>query len=154
MQVFLSHSGRDRKVATAIRDRLTPTGVRWYLAEHDPRPGEVLSKKVQAAIEKSDLVVLLLTPNSYDSAYVHQEVGYAIRAGKLVVPLVDRSVPAGALAMLEGAEYIALDNEAPEAALRSLEEFLQRRASTKELEEFLLLLLAVVLLVLVFSPSR
>ena len=102
-QAFLSHSTRDQALVDQIKERVVAAGVRrLYLAEHDPHPGRLLSQKVQEAIDRSHAVVLLLTPNSYDSAFVHQEVGYAIKGRKIVIPLVDPLVPHEALAMLEG----------------------------------------------------
>ena len=126
-QAFLSHSSRDEHLVGRTRDHVEAAGIQLYLAEHDPHPGLALSQKIQRAIDDSHVVVLLLTPNSYDSAYVNQEVGYALRAGKLVVPLVDPSVPPGALAMLDGVEYIPLQ-DGSEDAMTLLTEELKHRA--------------------------
>ena len=51
-------------------------------------------------------MAVLLTPNSQDSPYVHQEVGYAQKAGKVVIPLMQEGVSRRALGMLEGVECL------------------------------------------------
>lgn len=124
-RAFLSHSSSDAALAKRLEALAGIAGVELYLAEHDLRPGKQLSKKVQAAIRQSDLVVVLLTRNSYSSAYVQQEIGYAISSEKHVLPVVERSVPPTALAMLEGTEYIPLDFNAPETATIVLAEQLK-----------------------------
>ena len=150
-QAFLSHSSRDRELVERFRDRAGAAGVNVYLAEHDVQTGVVLSKKVQAAIDRSNVVVVLLTPNSHSSAYVQQEVGYAIRAGKLVLPVVEKSVPQSAFAMLEGVEYIVLDFEAPHGAVARLSEQLERRATDQLRTEVIVAIVVITVLVVLLA---
>src|SRR5713226_5650470 len=104
-QVFVSHSERESAWVERMRADLAGVGVEAYLFEHDPRPGEPLAKKIQDAIHRSQVVVVLLTESSAPSPYVQQEVGYALGQKRLVVPLVERGTPRDALAMLGGIEY-------------------------------------------------
>jgi hypothetical protein len=48
---------------------------------------------------------------------VQQEVGIALGADKLVIPLVEKGTPAEALAALQGKEYIEYDPTRPQDAL-------------------------------------
>ena len=80
-----------------------------YLFEDDQRPGEYVSQKLQQAVEKADVMLVFLTPNSERSNYVHQEIGYALRDRKPIIPLVEVGVASKVLAMLEGREYIPFD---------------------------------------------
>jgi hypothetical protein len=50
-----------------------------YLAEHDAQPGRNLAKKVMDAIDASEAVVVLLSSNSVEAPYVHQEIGWALK---------------------------------------------------------------------------
>lgn len=131
-RAFLSHSGGDRNLATALKTRLEAVGVELYLAEHDLQPGRLLSTKVQQAIERSHCVVVLLTPAAADSAFVQQEIGYAIKCERPVIRLVDPSVPHTKLGMLEGREYIRLDPKNPEAAINDAEAYLTKLKDEKE----------------------
>ncbi len=122
MQIFLSHATADSIIACEIRSRLGHLGVSVYLAEHDNQAGTLLADKVTDALRASDLTVALLTPAGFNSVFVQQEMATAREAGKLVIPLVDRSIPNFDLGLLYGIEYIALDPEEPSGALESLSE--------------------------------
>jgi nucleoside 2-deoxyribosyltransferase len=43
---------------------------------------------VKKAIDRCDAVVVLLSDHGANAPFVHQEIGYALRAEKLVIPLV------------------------------------------------------------------
>jgi hypothetical protein len=122
MQIFLSHATADREITSRIQRQLGDLGVSVYLAEHDQQAGRLLSDKVKASLFESHLVVALLTPAGFDSRYVHQEIGAAAAAGRIVIPLVDTSVQSEDLGMLNGLEYIVLDQEKPLLAMNLLTE--------------------------------
>jgi TIR domain len=61
-------------------------GIKPYLAEHDVRPGENLADKIKPAIDASAAVVVLISDNSVAAQYVNQEIGYALKADKLIIP--------------------------------------------------------------------
>ena len=153
-QAFLSHSTRDQALVDQIKERVVAAGVQLYLAEHDPHPGRLLSQKVQEAIDRSPAVVLLLTPNSYDSAFVHQEVGYAIKGRKIVIPLVDPLVPHEALAMLEGREYILLNPDRSKAALAVLSDQLENRVTQHERDELWVAIVIIAVLMLLLATAE
>lgn len=88
IQIFLSHNKRDRKWGEWLLRSAEAHGIKPYLAEHDVKPGGVLASKIEKAIDDSAAVVVLITDNSVNSAYVQQEVGYARKAKKLIIPVV------------------------------------------------------------------
>lgn len=112
-QVFISHSSKDQPWVDWIAREVESMGVRAYLAQHDPKPGELLSDKVRREIAKSDAVIVLLTANGYSSPYVQQEIGVALEQSKLVIPLVHPDLAGASLAMLAGVEHIPFDFGAP-----------------------------------------
>lgn len=126
MLLFLSHASADAPISRLIEQQVQNLGHAVYLAEHDQQAGVLLSEKVHNAIRRSDLVVALLTPAGFDSKYVHQEIGAAQHARKLVVPLLDTELAKSDLGMLSGLEYIPLDRHAPGTALESLAERVAR----------------------------
>lgn len=126
MLLFLSHASADAPISGAIEQQLKSLGHEVYLAEHDQQAGVLLSAKVHGAIRRSHLCVALLTPAGFNSKYVHQEIGAAQQARKLVVPLVDTELATSDLGMLTGLEYIPLDREAPGVALASLSDRVSR----------------------------
>lgn len=120
LQIFISHSSKDRQAVEGIRRQLEAMNVTPWMFEYDVRPGEYVAHKVEGELDKSAAVVVLLTKAGAASPSVHQEVGYARGKGILVIPLVERGVTAHDLGLLNGLEYVAFDSAAPQDALTQL----------------------------------
>lgn len=120
MQLFLSHATADGQIVDRIQAELTPLGASVYLAEHDNQAGVNVHAKIGDALRASDLVIVLLTQAGFDSRYVQQEIGAALNAGKLVIPLVAGTVARADLGMLQGVEYIVIDQGDPAEAMQRL----------------------------------
>jgi len=130
-------------------------GIETYLYEYDERPGEYVAGKLQAAIRRSDAMIVLLTKKSRISAYVHQEIGYAQGQGKTIIPLVQPGVPKKTLAMLEGREYIPFDLDDPDSAITSLTNSLHKRKRAKENDDLLVVLVGLgVILLITYAMSQ
>lgn len=119
-RLFLSHGSADRPVVETIRGQLMQLGIYAYMHEHDGQAGVRVAEKIQKEIEASDGVIALITQNSKASPYVHQEIGFALRAERLIIPLVDPAVASESLAMLQGVEWIPFDIENPSTAVQDL----------------------------------
>jgi hypothetical protein len=120
MQLFLSHATADNELVARIHAELAPIGTVVYLAEHDNQAGANVHAKIVDALRASDLVIVLLTQAGFDSRYVQQEIGAALNAGKLVIPLVTGAVARADLGMLQGVEYIVIDEGEPAEAMKRL----------------------------------
>src|SRR3569623_94903 len=126
IDVFFSHTFGDRSLVTELTRDAAALGVNIYTYEEDPRPGEPIAPKLQSQIEKSDAVIALLTHEGAASSYVQQEIGFAIRSGKLVVPLVETGVHESRLGKLAGIEYIPFIRGDIEAIRSALKRWLSR----------------------------
>jgi hypothetical protein len=144
MQLFLSHASADQLVADRIRGQIEPLGHTVYLAEHDKRAGAMLANKIDAALKASDVVIALLTASGFDSRYVHQEIGAARNAGKLVIPVLESAVAGADLGMLNGLEYIVFEATQPADGLESLTERVAYLAREQQQYEEMVALLAAV----------
>lgn len=137
MQLFISHSGKDREWVELVRKRIETSGFQAYLAEYDVSGiGSDLSPKIQEAIKASAAVVVVLTGNAAGSAIVREEIGFALGQDKLVVPLVTPEVaqrPAD-LGMLNGREYIPFDIDEPQEGLIKLTDWVNLFARQKQHE--------------------
>jgi flagellar capping protein FliD len=114
MQLFISHSSKDRDWVDQVQKRIEAAGAQAYLAEYDRSGvGHVLNDKLKSAIAASNAVVVLLTANAATSPIVREEVGYALGLNKHVIPLVAPEVASNttALGMLNGLEHIPFDRE-------------------------------------------
>jgi hypothetical protein len=115
--VFVSHSAHDQGLVMALSSTLSKYGVGVKVAEWYIAAGQTLSAKVKAQIRGADSVVVFLTGNGTRSRWVQQEVGIALGANRLVIPLVEKGTPAEELAALQGKEYIEYDPARPQDAI-------------------------------------
>ena len=157
VSIFFSHSTRDRLWCELLATEAIRVGVTPYLAEHDPQPGTQLAEKVKRNIGDCDAFVVLLTHNTANSAYVHQEVGLAIARNKLVIPLVQPSIVGEQFAMLNGVEYIEFDFAHPQVGMRSYTDALTRVAEKQrkqqDIETLIALGAVVLLMIMVLSDG-
>ena len=70
---FLSHSSKDKPIVRDLKKRLEAAGVRCYLDEDQLGPGDNVSRALEAAVETSRHLVLVLSPTSVDSEWVELE---------------------------------------------------------------------------------
>lgn len=91
MQVFISHSQEDQKLAKELSSRLSAAGVNVWLTEERVLPGENLPLEVGKALQKSDAMVVLLSPDAVESRDVRSEIAYALSSPKFegrVIPVI------------------------------------------------------------------
>lgn len=125
LEVFLSHATADREHVALVQRQIEALGISVYLAEHDPKPGTSIAAKVVDALKRCHAVVVLITTNSANSAFVQQEVGIARAHGKPIVPIVDKSIDPSSLGILSEVERLELDIRQPAEALAKMSASLQ-----------------------------
>jgi len=93
VEVFLSHSSKDRELADRVvallRDVRVPV---FYSPAHIHGAREWL-KVIGAALERCDWFIVLLTPNAVDSMWVDRELQYALiepRYRNRIIPLLGK----------------------------------------------------------------
>jgi TIR domain len=77
MQVFISHAAPDAKLAKRIAAVLREAGLQVW-DDTQILPGDNWGAKLAEALQESDAMVVLLTPNSVHSPNLSYEVGYAL----------------------------------------------------------------------------
>jgi hypothetical protein len=77
MKVFISHASTDAKLAKRVADVLRESGFQVW-DDTEILPGENWAAKLAEALQESDAMVVLLTPDSLRSPNVSYEVGYAL----------------------------------------------------------------------------
>ncbi len=77
-QVFISHSSKDKVFARRLAHRLTASGLKVWIPEDEIFPGDNWAKKVGAALEESDIMVVLITPHAFESEWLKEEIQYAL----------------------------------------------------------------------------
>jgi len=78
MRVFISYSHADSPLAARVSKALRKTGLQVWDPEVNLLPGDNWAAEVGRALEESDAMVVLLTPNSISSPHVKAEMTYAL----------------------------------------------------------------------------
>ena len=138
-KVFISHSTRDRKLVIALANTLSKFGIKVFVAEWYLTPGQKLDRKVFANLDNADCVVVLLTRNGIRSNWVQQEIGYALKISKPLIPLVEKGMPPGDLGALQDRDYIEYDPSQPQQALIKTSTYVKLLKLKKEKREKTLL---------------
>ena len=80
MQVFISHSDSDSPLAARVSKALRKAGLQVWDPDVHILPGDNWPAEVGRALEESDAMVVLLTPNSVSSPHVKAEMAFALRS--------------------------------------------------------------------------
>lgn len=132
-RVFISHSTADLGLVYQLKYWLEANGIETYLAEAHPQPGISLSEKVSNAIDQSNCVIAVLTRDGTRSQWVNQEIGYAKKAGRIVVPLVEQGVPH--TGFVQDVEYVSFSRGNPTDAINRIVASLAQLKADKEAQD-------------------
>lgn len=124
-KVFISHSSRDQGLVISLANLLSKFGIKVVVAEWYLTPGEPIERKVFDQIERSDCVVALLTRNGIRSNWVQQEIGFALKTKRPLIPIVEKGVDEKDLGALRDKEYIEYDPYQPRHALIRASNYVQ-----------------------------
>jgi hypothetical protein len=131
--VFVSHSVRDLDVVYQFKYWLEVNGIVVYVADTQPQYGTSLPAKIANAINQSDCVIAILTTYGARSDWVNQEIGYAVRASKLVIPVVEQGV--NLKGFIANVEYVTFQPNDPATAITNVINYLSRLKATKEQQQ-------------------
>jgi hypothetical protein len=87
-KVFISHAEADKEIAEKLAKQLENIGFSHFLAVEHVRWGEPLADRITDALSKSAIVVVIISPASLKSTWVHFEIGYAMGERKQILPYV------------------------------------------------------------------
>ena len=124
--IFLSHSGKDEKLARRIKNKGESMGFNIYMYQDDIKPGKNLPYKLERQIRKSHAVIALITKNSIKSSTVQQEIGLAKGAKKWIIPMVQKDIEYDKLGFLQGLEYIVFDPNDNDIGMKSVNNYLEK----------------------------
>lgn len=133
LTVFISHSIADTALVYELDNLLRLSGIQTYVAEWHVQPGGYLPDKVAEAIDQCDCVLALMTVDGARSEFVQQEIGYAKKAGKQIIPVVEQGVTTGGF--LWGIEYVPFRRYDPSDAITRVTEYLTTLSVRKEEED-------------------
>lgn len=80
MKVFISHAHTDAALVAQITEALQRSGLEVWDADREILPGDNWAGEVARALEESQAMVVLLTPDAANSPWVKREIEYALGA--------------------------------------------------------------------------
>lgn len=80
MNVFISHSSADKKWADLLREKLLERGIDVWNSREEMPPGANWALVYGKALENSDAMIVLLSPDAAKSESVRHEIDYALMA--------------------------------------------------------------------------
>ena len=80
MKVFISHAHTDAALVARITEALERSGLEVWDADREILPGDNWAGEVARALEESQAMVVLLTPDAATSPWVKREIEYALGA--------------------------------------------------------------------------
>jgi hypothetical protein len=89
--IFLSYSSKsvaETIIAKSLRDQMMKLGAKVFLDEAELQGGDKLSDVLRAALRRCDELVLLFSPNSSSSPWVHLEVGAGWLRNRRITPIL------------------------------------------------------------------
>ena len=95
--IFISYSRRDQAFVRTLHDRLAAEQRDVWVDWEDIPPSAEWMAEIERAIEASDTVVFVISPDSVQSKTCRHECEHAARMGKRLVPVVTRDVDAAAV---------------------------------------------------------
>ncbi|NET35763.1 MAG: TIR domain-containing protein [Cyanothece sp. SIO1E1] len=91
-QVFLSYSEQDHATTEKIRKTLMRESFTLWSSRTDIQPGKDFQEEINRGIEEADNLVYLISWDSLQSTYCQQEINYALKLNKRIIPLLIESI--------------------------------------------------------------
>ncbi|MEK6262308.1 MAG: toll/interleukin-1 receptor domain-containing protein [Planctomycetota bacterium] len=73
--VFVSHSTKDKVIVRDVAERLKKDGMRVWFAEWELKPGDSIPAKIEEGLERSRVLVLCMSANTFGSDWAQLESG-------------------------------------------------------------------------------
>jgi hypothetical protein len=123
----------DLGIVYEISKQANLNGISTNISERDSHYGEPLSEKIERSIKASDCMLIFLTKDGTQSAWVNQEIGFAKALGKLRIPIIEEGVQVKGYDI--GNEYIRFNREDPYQAMNNTIQYLKDIKLQKEQNE-------------------
>ena len=117
MRIFLSYASQDHEQAKSVYLALRDQGHTVFFDRADLPAGEEYHNRIRAAVEKSNLLVILITPDAIDSgSYTLTELAIAEKASIKILPVMLRRSDIEKLpASIKAVTFLETDGSLPGA---------------------------------------
>lgn len=104
LELFLSHSSRDREVAQRLAELLRSHGIPVFYSPENIVGSQQWQNEILNALVRCDWFAVLITPDAVDSMWVQRECAYAFKERRYndrIVPIVLRPCELESIRWLE-----------------------------------------------------
>lgn len=84
--IFVSHSSHDKYFLPLVERAFASVGVEVWIDHLFLKGGQQFGAEIEAAISRSDALIVLMSASAAQSEWVRKEVDYAACPGKRVIP--------------------------------------------------------------------
>jgi hypothetical protein len=88
MKIFISYAAQDKELASQLADQLSQAGFHVWIAAEEIAPGDNWAKETGHALEKSDVMVVLITREGLESEPLRRDIQYGLTSKKFERRLV------------------------------------------------------------------
>jgi len=119
--LFISYNHRDAGLAKTLEKDLEGLGFDASNPEREVPPGEGWRAAIQAAIKRSDALIVIASPHNLSSSWTSYEVGIAEALGKPVVVLLpDRHSVTELPEEINRSQVVGFDPRSPKRAAQDI----------------------------------
>lgn len=111
IELFISYSYSDRRLARRIKNFIERLGLSVFLAHEDLHPSAEWQKEILKRLQTCDIFIPLLTKNFITSDWTDQETGIAFSKKKTILPLGIYQIPYGFISKYQGYRFKPRDLE-------------------------------------------
>ena len=86
--IFISYSRKDLAIAERIIDALAKDDLEPWIDWKSIPKGEAFEREIQQGIEKAEIFLFLVSPDSVQSDWCNKEIAHAVKNGKRILPIV------------------------------------------------------------------
>jgi hypothetical protein len=92
IKIFISYSRNDGPFVDRLQADLQSRGFDAWVDRRRLEGGQDWQEMIEGAINRSNVVLIVLSPDAIESPWVRREIGYAQDNGKLLIPLKLKTV--------------------------------------------------------------
>ena len=148
--IFISYNKKDSNFVHQLHSYI-PSKVKLFLFEDKVKPGDNAWRAILKKLDLAEVFILLLSKNSMKSERVLEEIGYAVKAQKMIVPIVvDSEIrPYG---MIRGIKLINFRRE-HKKTIKELQSFIKKLKKEKRIDNWAVLGIIVFILFLLWREK-
>ena len=120
--IFISSSRIDDKISHKISTALRTNGFTIFPDINNIPKGEDIRECIVESIETSSVLLVICTPNSMQSNWVRNEITYALKHNKIIIPIIVDNVELSGyfLFHFRAYDYVHFDSINPDQSIQQL----------------------------------